>query len=95
MPRAELLKKSPLELVRLASQVRNETGGNYTTFLDNHTIALQAAALLGLEPSEYGTIWTSLAQREVNPQRVNDTARSYMDSYEHLFDNRPIKFLSK
>lgn len=95
MPRSELAKKSLLELVHLANQVRNETAGDYQTFLDNHTVALQAAALLGLEPSEYGEIWTSIAQRKASPQRVKETAKSYNDLYERLFDDRAFKFFSK
>jgi len=92
LPQPELKKKSIMELVHLANKVRNATSTGYEKFLDNQATALRAAEELGYEPSDYGAIWASLAQRDTDSRRVAKMAGKYLVLYSRLFDDKPIDF---
>ena len=94
MPREELKSKSLKQLVYLADAIRNKYSENYVTFVEHQAVALQAARQIGYEPSDYGPGWINLAKRKTDSRRVTAHARFYLRLYGHLFDNKPIGFLS-
>lgn len=91
-PLDELNSMSMKKLVQFADRVRNETSEGYEDFLDHQAVALQAAEKLGYLPEEFGPAWVDLAQRDTDPQKVNDAARHYLEMYGRLFDDEPIGF---